>query len=374
MPRDVRYQVLIDGKPDPQLTAEASQIEVVQSIEGPTTFTMRFATDVCDGKVAFMEDARFKPSGKDTPLSVLAVVNGKTSCLVHGVVTRRRGSFVEGGPGSWLEITGSDRRALMNREEKATHFSGKVSDAVRTILKPYGFDADIDDTTVEYSEEENTLAQRMTDLELVTLLAGQNDCYFWVDFEVKGGTKVKETAHFRPSPRRTENKPRIPLPKVLAPNVPQTLKLNSGDGCSNVSSFELDSDGEAPNQTGNIKRVDFDSAKELETDIRAPTTEPLGTQRNTPQKRTRRLVTAGTVEMARIMNRAALNDAAWSVTAHAETSVFAFNGLLRAHDVVKVEGGGKVTDGNYFVKSVTHQLNPADHKMSIDLLRNALGG
>jgi hypothetical protein len=373
MPRDVRYQLLIDGQPDPGLTAEATHIEVVQSIEGPTIFTIRFATDVCDGDVAFMDDERLKPSGADTPLSVLAVVNGETFCVAHGVVTRRRGSVVEGGAGSWLEITGSDRRVVMDREERATHHSGKVSDAVRSILSTYGFELEVEETTVEYNEEENTLAQRTTDLAMVTQLAGRNDCHFWLDFEVDG-TNITEVAHFRPSPARTENKPGLSLPKILAPDSPKTLKINSGDGCSNVFSFELDSDGEAPNQTGGIKRVDFDSAEEQDTEVGSPSTEPLGTQTNPPQPRTRRLVTAGTVEMARVANKAALNDAAWSVKAHAETSVFAFNGLVRAHDVVRVEGAGSVADGEYFVKSVTHQINPADHKLSIDLLRNALGG
>ena len=73
------------------------------------------------------------------------------------------------------------------------------------------------------------------------------------------------------------------------------------------------------------------------------------------------------------MNKAALNDAAWSVSATIETSAHALKGLVKAHDLIKLEGGGEVIQGDYFVKSVTHSINPADHKLSLQLLRNALG-
>ena len=378
MAKDVRYQLLIDQKADADLTAEASEIEVVQTIEGPTTFRIRFATDVCDGDLAAIDDPRLKPGKPDTLVSVLAVVDGETSCLVHGIITRRRGSIVEGGPGSWVEITGSDRRAVMDREFKVADHTGKASEAVEKILKDYEFELDVEQTKIEYSEDKHTLIQRATDLSFVTMLAGQNDFYFWVDFEFAGGLfsppEVVETAHFKPSPPRPADSPLSFLPPILAPSDAPTLKLNSGDGCSNVFGFEIDSDAEAPNQTGDMKRIDFDSAETIGTQIREPSTEPLGTQKNPAHVRTRRIVTAGTSEEAEVLNQAALNDAAWSVSARAETSVYAFDGLARPHDIIKVTGAGKVADGDYFVKSVTHHLNPADHRLTLELLRNALGG
>jgi hypothetical protein len=54
--------------------------------------------------------------------------------------------------------------------------------------------------------------------------------------------------------------------------------------------------------------------------------------------------------------------------------VHAFGKLLRPHDVVKVQGMGKIEDGDYFVWSVTHHIDPADHKMRCELRRNAIGG
>jgi hypothetical protein len=387
MSSDVRYQILIDGEADPDLTAEAIEITVTQTIEGPTTFSIRFATDVCDGDVAFMDDERVKPSGADTLLSVIIVIDGRSFCIAHGIATRRQGSFVEGGPGSWLEITGTDRRAQMDREHNVDVHTGKASERVEQILKRYHFSTDIAETTIEYSEDTHTLVQHETDLAFVTALAGQNDMHFWIDFEVDSGgavapggfsvsaatTAVTEIARFKPSPPRAEDAAPFSIPVILAPNDAPTIKLNSGDGCSNVAAFAFDADAEAPNQTGLITRVDFDSANEDTTDIPSATTEPLGDEQSNAKARSRRVVTAGSVEEARIVNRAALNDASWSVSATVETSAHALRGLVKAHDLIKLEGGGKVIQGDYFVKSVTHNINPADHKLSLQLLRNALG-
>jgi hypothetical protein len=54
--------------------------------------------------------------------------------------------------------------------------------------------------------------------------------------------------------------------------------------------------------------------------------------------------------------------------------VHALGGLVHAHDVIKVTGTGSVVSGDYFVRAVTHHINPADHKLSLELLRNAFGG
>ena len=377
MARDVRYQLLIDGEADEQLTAEAAEIQVMETIEGPTTFSIRFATDVCGGDLASINDPRLTPSDSDNLVSVVTVVDGETSCIAHGIITRRRGSIVDGGPGSWLEISCSDRRAVMDREQRVDHHSGKASEAVHKILSNYNFDLDIEETTVEYREDDHLLAQVESDLAFVSSVAGQNDFHFWLDFAVSSGPfgppEITETAHFKPSPPRPEDAPLGVIPVLHAPDDTIALKLNSGDGCSNVFSFEFDDDVEVPNQTGTITRVDFDSAEEDDTTIPSPTTDPLGTETQPSQTRTRRIVTAGSIEEAQIVNRAALNDASWAISAHAETSVHALGGLVHAHDVIKVTGTGSVAAGSYFVKSVMHHINPADHKLSIELLRNAFG-
>ena len=51
----------------------------------------------------------------------------------------------------------------------------------------------------------------------------------------------------------------------------------------------------------------------------------------------------------------------------------ALGSLVRPRQVVKVEGTGAVDDGDYFVWKVTHTIDAADHKMAMELRRNAVG-
>ena len=42
-------------------------------------------------------------------------------------------------------------------------------------------------------------------------------------------------------------------------------------------------------------------------------------------------------------------------------------------DVVKVRGVGSKDEGDYFVEAVKHSINQADHRMSLEMRRNAFG-
>ena len=55
---DIRYQIAVNGEVDNGLTAEAAEIEVQQTIEGPTTFRVRFAVDICGDDLSLLDDKR----------------------------------------------------------------------------------------------------------------------------------------------------------------------------------------------------------------------------------------------------------------------------------------------------------------------------
>jgi hypothetical protein len=376
--RDVRHQLAIDCVPDLGLTEDVAEIEVQQTIEGPTTFRVRFAVDICDGDLTLLEDDRLTPG--DTKVTIFAFVDGESHVLVHGIITERQVSLTEGGAGSWLEVRGQDRRAVMNRKPQQVAHSGKASDIVAAILRgdPYFFDVDIGLTEIEYAEDGNTLNQTETDLEFIDKLAGRNGVRFWLDWSADNGVaglKITETAHFRASPPRGEkNAAGIAPPVLLAPDEAPELRLNSGGGCSNLQSFELSANAEAPNRSGPLHRVNSSRGSVDETEVPEPSDAPLGEDPPSDTPRTRHLVTAGGTDEARVQNQAALDDAAWSVQATAQTSVHALGGLVTPHQIVRVTGGGRLNSGSYFVKSVAHAIDASDHKLRIELLRNALGG
>ena len=374
---DIRFQIAVNRELDNDLTADAAEIEVRQTIEGPTTFRVRFTVDICGADISLLEDQRLNPGDPDTEITVLALLAGETHVLAHGIIVERQVSMAEGGPGSYLEIRGHDRRAVMDREERSEAHSGTSADIVTPILTRYGFEADVVDTPIEYDENTTTLNQTETDLAFVDKVAGRSDSRFWIDWEAENaltGFEVTETAHFKPSPAQPASNPLgFTPPLLLAPDDAPELRLNSGDGCSNVSSFEVSSNSEAPNQSGPIQRVASDSGEVDDTDVPGASTDPLGGEPPATQTRTRRVVSAGSAQEAQLRTQAALNDAAWNVQATAETSVHSLNGLLAAHQIVKVTGGGSLNSGDYFIKSVTHAIDASDHKMSLELMRNGLG-
>jgi hypothetical protein len=306
-------------------------------------------------------------------------VAGATFCLVHGIITERQVSLTEGGPGSWLEIQGTDRRAVMDRLDRTASHVGTADKIVRSILErePYGFVADVLDTPVEYSENDHTLNQTTTDLDFVTRLAGRSDVRFWLTCNVEqnasGNYEVREIAHFRPSPPRGQDGGANPQP-LLAPEGAAELIVNSGNGCSNVNLFEIKSNAEAPNRSGPVERVNVDDARVDDAEVSETTTEPLGEMVESMQPRTRRIVSAGNADEARLRTQAALNDASWSVEARAETTAHALGTVVEPHQIIRLSGAGKLNSGDYFVRAVRHSVNPTDHRMSIELLRNALGG
>lgn len=377
--RDIRYQIAINRQPDAGLSEEAAEIEVQQSIEGPTTFRVKLAIDICKGEFNLLDDERLNPGDPDTEVTITAYLNGESHVLAHGIITERKVNMAEGGSGSSLEIMCQDRRRVMDREQRNEAHQGRASDIAKQILERYGFETDITDTEISYEEDTTTLNQAETDLAFLDKLAGRNDARFWIDWETGEaltGFELTETAHFKPSPPRPAANPLgFTPPALLAPEGAAELTLNSGNGCSNVASFELQSNAETPNQSGPIERVDADSGEVTETEAPEPTTETLGEEAPAPaQPRTRRLVTAGDAQEARVRTQAALNDASWSVQATAETSVQALNAFVSPHQIVRVTGAGQLNSGDYFVKAVTHTVDSSAHEMRIELLRNALGG
>ena len=380
MNKDLRFQLAINRVPDQPLTDEVSEIEVQQTIDGAATFRVRFAVDICNGDLTLVDDVRLNPGVPDTEVTIMVALKGRQFCLMHGIITERQVSLTEGGPGSWLEISGEDRRVVMDRIDRTRAHSGTADTIVRAIVEaePYGFKADAVPRPIQYKEEEHTLNQTTTDLDFVTRLAGRSDVRFWLSCSVRqdatGMLQIQEIAHFRPSPDRGQDNARNAAPPfLLAPEDAAELLVNSGNGCSNLSLFEIRSNAEAPNRSGPVQRVHADNAAVHDADVDGATTEPLGEETVDPQDRTRRLVTAGNADEARLRTQAALNDASWSVEARAETSAFALGTIVEPHQVIKVSGAGKLNSGNYFVRSVRHSIDPTDHKMSIELLRNALG-
>ena len=85
--RDIRYQIAINRQPDNGLSEEAAEIEVQQTIEGPTTFRVKFAVDICKEDFRLLDDERLNPGNPDTEVTVTAYLNGEGTVLANGIIT-----------------------------------------------------------------------------------------------------------------------------------------------------------------------------------------------------------------------------------------------------------------------------------------------
>jgi hypothetical protein len=370
---DARYQILIDEQPDAELTADLSEVEVTEAVRGEATFRIRFAIDLGAADFALLDDQRLVP-GVDRKVSVVAVVDGAPSCLVHGVITDRQTELKQGGAGSSLVVSGKDRRVLMGRNgDQRGPLNGTVSLIVVPILARYDFIPDVEqgDSTV-YSDFTTSLNQARSDLELVNKLAAEQGYEFWVDASVGPGGTILETAHFRSSPPRNKGLPLSAPLQLIAPPDPTVLKMNTGDDRFTMLSFSSTRVSEVPNASGAMSRINPDSGDLERSRVDSPSLDPLGTQAPSPINN-RPIVSPGDAQQAQRRQDAALIDASWVIKAKAETTVHALGGLLRPHDIVTVQGTGSVDDGTYFVWSVTHHIDPADHRMHCELRRNAVG-
>src|SRR5262245_27774359 len=292
---DFRHQILIDEQPDPGLTADLSDIEVIESVRGEATFKVRFPITLGATDFVLLNDKRLVP-GVDRKLSVIASVDGVPSCLVHGVITDRRSDLKHGGAGSMLVVSGKDRRVLMGRNaDQRGPLNGTVSLIVVPILTRYNFIPDVEqgDSTV-YSDLTTSLNQAHSDLELVNRLAAEQGYEFWVDAAVGPGGVIVETAHFRSSPPRNQG---LTSPsKLIAPSDPKVLSMNTGTDHFSMLAFSSARVSEIPNASGAMSRINPDSGDLERARVDGPSLDPLGRPAPSPTNN-RPIVSAGDAQV-----------------------------------------------------------------------------
>lgn len=368
-----------------------TEVRVEQSLDDPTRFAIRFQEDLSDGQPRI----RRAPELQCQQMITVAVQVGDTiKCLVRGPITNVRSSVTLGGPGSWYEVRGQDRRVEMDRQAVRRAWTGRASEAATTILSSRFDEVDVDETRIVYGGQQvrgqpstSTLNQRATDAAFIRQIARQNNLHFWIEYECRpnglnpGGQslRVQEKANLKASPPRPRDAPAGPVPLdqiALVPNVSVALRVNvEKEQCQNVTAFDLTTDPERPNQFSG-SAVDDRDLSDPETSVTDPQP-PIrrGGQRfgGCQEPRDVSITTAGNQDELNARAESALTEAGWFVEATASTTAYMLGGVLQPHDVVEVEGLGPVDSGPYQVKTVTHVINASDHFMDMELRRNAVG-
>ena len=369
-----------------------SEIRIEQELSKATKFAIRFDDDLCSGKPKAMSSPLLKPG---TMIAVLVPDEsnpGKDSkpmiCLVRGPITKHKASAVLGGPASWLEVHGEDRRIEMDRESKTAKWSGKGPGIVEAILSTYQFDppAIKQSDAVSFTDDQS-LNQSSSDLKLIDDLCRQLGYEFWFSYTLKG-SQIVETPNFKPSPDFSPAGSTaggligaaagmLKIDQLTGDN-PKTLKLSVADkDCSNLTAFDLDVDVEKATEAL-LDGVDAKSGKpqELKAKSEQPPVDPKA--KITPKEflggKVRRFTGAGSTEDRASEAKSILADEAWFVTATASANAYKLPGIVNHHDLVSVEGAGFMYSGKYQVSKVLHVINGWGHMMDITLRRNSLPG
>jgi len=376
-----------------QLLESITEVRVEQYLDDCTQFAIRFQEDIVDGEPMIMQAPELQC---EQMISITVKVGNALKCLVRGPITNVKSSITWGGPGSWYEVRGQDRRIELDRQYIRRAWTGRASEAATDILGKL-FDPDVEKTNLIYgsprtgsNQATQTLNQRSTDTAFIHKIAYQNNLHCWIEYECQldpldlagKSLKIQEKANLKPSPPRPKGSlsgTASPTALVkLVPTVPVPLRVNVQNAkARNVTAFDIEINTEQPNRfTGTaLNERDLKEDKTFTTDPQPAIRKGGQTLLAACQaQRNVCITTAGNQTELQNKAESALTEAGWYVNATASTTAFMLGDVLVPHNVVNVEGLGTTHSGPYQVESVTHVINAADHFMDLKLRRNATGG
>jgi hypothetical protein len=383
--------IYVNRVPAPLLSELVSEVTVEQVGNGTSRYRVLFEADISGGDFPIVNNPRLLPSflGFDNELAIVVRDRVLYKCLINGPIEERRFEGRAGGPGSSLVVTGSDRSAVMDRQDQQRVWVGTESTSVAAILGTYKLVPDIEPTTITYDPINRLLVQAQSDLEFVQDCARRNGFNFWVTTHVAPGAVppgsfIFEVGHFRTAPTRAR-----PTSPPVPPLIPQTalpiLRLNAaiesipGLGTT-INRFAANANTEVPyvvtgfrvdENTGAIvpivqPRIPANSVPFGPLPIEAvagPRIPPPSLQ----------FSSAGGVLEAFTRADAAISESAFFVNGEVETTREAVGSLVEPNTFVRVEGAGGIHQGQYWVDAVTHSIDANTHRMAVQLRRNAQG-
>lgn len=357
------YQMRLDGAPiDLSLYDKLTSFEVEESLDLPGA--VQFSLPVSrtkDGDLTVVGDSKFGPF---TTVAVIAEADAGKQCIFDGMILAHSAKLNAGVAGSSVQVWGQDATWLMNIEEKVREWPG-VDDATvaSTIFGEYGISPASEnsaDDSPSHPESGHSLMQRGTDFQFLRMLARRTGKLCRVYCKAEAGQR---TGYFaKPS---LESDPVI----VLKPNDPVA---------PNVSGLELKWDVARPTLVQARQSLFSDTSAEgvpgdaIETGLKLLDERGL---ESFAGKSNKTLLTTSADTAGELLQRAqaVLRDSGWFVRCECEVSAARVNIILRAGDILSIDGVGKLHSGKYLVRSVRHTITRDAHLMKLLLVRNAVG-
>jgi hypothetical protein len=108
-----------------------TEVRVEQFLDEPTRFAIHFQEDLSNGEPVIMKAPELQC---EQMITIAVQVGDVIKCLVRGPITDVKCSVKLGGPGSWYEVHGQDRRIELDRQCFRHAWTGPGRHGPRTRL------------------------------------------------------------------------------------------------------------------------------------------------------------------------------------------------------------------------------------------------
>ncbi|MCN9241500.1 hypothetical protein NGF19_11980 [Streptomyces sp. RY43-2] len=349
------------ARPVPVEVAEALLSAQITATAGERS-GFQFAFDLTKNGLI---NQRLLPEGLFDPKTrvILTVsVRGTPEVLFDGLIVRQEVGASNIPGHSTLTVTGEDLTLLMDLEERTARYPNlPPSERVLAILRrysAYGIRPDVYTEKVAQPPHQDLRVhyQTGTDLQYVTELARANGYTFYLE---PGPNPGQSSARWGPEVRLGVRQ--------------HALNVNM-DAASTVDQLTFAYDGTAREEPQARWQ---DPGTRQSTLLPQPPISPLRPslgRRPTPALKRKTL--AGTAKQQReqaeaeLLARAAVS--ADVISGSGSLDVIRHGYLLQPRRLVGVRGAGRAYDGDYFVKSVTHNLRPGSFQQNFTLSREGL--
>jgi len=362
MSLSVRLDIGQAPAPDALYSAIAD-LEVEECSDQPSTLVLRLPVNrVSAGDLQFVGDGTFEP-GTNIAITVTPAGPGAASqCVFDGYVLSWRLHLDRAAVSSTVEIWAQDASWLMNLDDHVFEWSGQTDGEVASaIFSGYGFRpaaANTANDSPRHAPDGHTLLQRATDLQFLRGLAR------------RGGKLCRVACTDTPGARTGY----FVTPAVDGQPA-ATISLTDPDSWT-VDALDFDWDVMRPTEV-DAGQVDLTAAGPG-TEVSADDSglRVLGA-RGYPAYlgRSSSLLLTAPADVPELSQRTAavLAESGFFSRCTGEADSERIGAILRAGDVVTIQGAGSLQSGNWLVWKVRHSYSLDAWKMAFTLVRNAVG-
>jgi hypothetical protein len=353
-----------NASPVPEAVIDSlTEAQVTSTVGSQSGFQLKFTLGTNSTVQQMLNAGSFDPR---TRVIIAVTVNGSTEVLMDGIITKQDVTPSSAAGQSMLTLTGLDLTALMDFID----FTGMPYPAlpyfliVEAILAKYAVLGVIplalpSSIPVIENPLSHFIKQDGTDYAYISTLASTQGAVFYLD---PGPTPGKSLAYFGPD-----------LSKMFG-STQAALSINLDSG-TNIDSLSFSYDGTMATQylvtilepnTGIPIPIPVPNIDLLKAPLAAKAPTPLRSEQLRP---TANQSPAG----AALAGLAALFKTADVVSGSGQLDVLRYGQIFKARQKAAVRGAGNYYDGDYYVKSVTHNIKRGEYKQSFTLSRGGLG-